>query len=211
MRLALAALVLGCSSDVRSQPDARPDTLSSEAPASRAPATAPAGNPSMEDGFAKATEAFTAAAAAHFAIGADQVTTVPRAEVLAGMWKVASGADQINPMVGKAFAFEAAQTGVVGRTFRGWALPDGTVITQKQNLGALLKAAEAGGVSVDDVVRRLIWSFGPPHVPSDAPAAVEGDTVRFETRLVIPGGPQQSARFVITRAADGSAQLSVSK
>lgn len=173
----------------------------------------------MNDGFAKALAAFTAHAASVQGVSADALTTVPQVEPLTAVWKVASGSKQINPKINDAFAFQAAQTADRQRRVRGWALPDGTVITSKQNMGALLKAAGFGtddGMPVEALTERLIWSFGPPHLPADDPAEVEiqadgSATIRFKSRMVIAGGPKRFSQFLITRAADGSAQLSVDK
>lgn len=173
----------------------------------------------MKDGFDKARAAFNAYASTDQGVAVDALTTVPLLETLTGVFKVASGPKQIDPRINDAFAFQAAQTADRQKHARGWALPDGTVITAKQNLGALLTAAgfgTDGGMPVDDITARLIWSFGPPHVPADDPAEVDlkadgSGTIRFKSRMVIPGGPKRFSQFVITRAADGSAQLSVVK
>lgn len=229
--LGVVSLLSGCQAVNGQTP--KPQTKPAIAPAS-APKVTP-----MSDGFEVASAAFVAHAAQHYGVQPAQIFIVPKTAGLAETWKVASGATQINPKVGAAWAFETARGGQPGPPLRGWALADGTIITRKANLGQLMIAAglapgqaapaqaapshttpgqatpiqSPGPLTPEQLVQRLIWSFGPPHVPSDQPVtqthASPGTpgTLTFSSRLIIPGGPLQVASFILTQTADGQAEL----
>ena len=95
----------------------------------------------MPEGFEKALSAFQTHAASKLQVAADQLGIVPKSEALARDWKVPSGRTDLLPIVGRAWAFEAAKVVTPFPTERGWALPDGTIITREQNLGRLFQEA----------------------------------------------------------------------
>ena len=97
----------------------------------------------MTSGFYTALESFREHAAGEYGVTAADVAVVPDHEASARSYLQTNAAGkQIGLSIGGAWAFEAGQIGVPGPTKRGWALPDGTVITVKKNLGRLL--VEAG-------------------------------------------------------------------
>lgn len=107
---------------------------------------------------------------------------------------------------------------------RGWASPDGTVITIDQNLGLLLAEAGVwgGGVTpaltATEIAERLVWSLGMNHlvfvdttlgVPPPALALTSGaGTLTFTDDYRTPGpggaggGPHQLTRFDIALTPD---------
>lgn len=229
--LLLAALALaGCPSTGRGDPPARPtaEPPTAEAPTAEAPkAPPPRADPTpppadtrstpMTD-FDKARAAYVAHIAEKTGAAPDAVAVVPKTEGLAARWRVPAGADTIDPRIGDAWAFEGGQAGDPPyKMQRGWATADGDVLTAKGPLGRLFVEAGAWSdspkMSIDEVVSRLIWSFGPRHRPTRAPSvkverAEDGSgAVHFQTDMSAPGGPPQAGTFVITLGADQTATL----
>lgn len=175
----------------------------------------------MPEGFEKALSAFQAHAASKFQVAADQISIVPKSEAIARDWKVASGPTDLLPTVGRAWAFEAAKVGTPFPTERGWALPDGTVITRDLNLGRLLQEAglwdKAPAMPFAEVAHRLIWTLGSAHQPTTAvPTTFElapdgSGKGTFGSDASYPGGPTEYVRFTVTLKPDRTATFSVDR
>jgi hypothetical protein len=175
----------------------------------------------MPEGFEKALSAFQAHAASKLQVAADQLGIVPKSEALARDWKVPSGRTDLLPIVGRAWAFEAAKVGTPFPTERGWALPDGTIITREQNLGRLFQEAglwdKAPTMPFSEVAPRLVWTLGPAYRPTTAvPATFElapdgSAKGMFGADGSSPGGPTRIVRFTVTLKPDRTATFSVDR
>jgi hypothetical protein len=110
----------------------------------------------MASGFDKAFAAFRDYAAGEYKLAAKKVDVGPSAEPAPG---------QIKESVGRAWAFSASIADRPGDWRRGWATPEGTVVTPKQNLGVLFVEAAIGtahpALTPDDLAQRIIWAMGP--------------------------------------------------
>jgi hypothetical protein len=133
-------------------------TLIAAAPAAKKPAPTPVPKqPSraaaMKPGFQKAFTSFQEHAAAELGVAVEQLQAGPDGEDV-----------KMPQTLGKAWAYTAIQKDVAGpRQIRGWATADGTVITPKQNLGALLKEAGVGGKKAkkpDEIAKAIAWGLG---------------------------------------------------
>ena len=166
-----------------------------------------------------AVVAFRAHAAKKLGIPVDQVQGGPISEVHANLFK--------NQRVGKIWAFVMYTPGTPKVETRGWATPDGKVITLEQNLGLLFAEAGVwgGGVSppltAQELADRLIWSQGVNFSPQrdlrlgiPAPELTVQDgagTLTFISGYRAPGpggaggGPVQLTRFEIALTKDQQA------
>ncbi len=170
----------------------------------------------MAEGFEKARAAFIHQAAASYGAADAAVRVMPNTEAEVDIWQLPGRAPGFDPGLGAAWAFEA-RLEQPSRPVRGWATPEGVVITWEQNLGLLLEQADLWGAdpqaAFERVLPRLIWALGPPHEPyGPAPTLHLSDDgsgeATLSTRLVIPGGPITTAEFTLHVGADHSASLS---
>jgi hypothetical protein len=171
-----AILVAGCSSKGQQAPDL-PQTTDSRP---KDP-PAPGGSDSMAPGFQKAHASFRDHAAKVLGARAADVEVVPQYEEVANL--------EPKERVGQLWQFSGAQG---ERVARGWAGPDGAVVTYQQNLGLLLDQAGMWTASPKltslDLAERIVWSMGPGH------------------RLVVEELPSNPAPE-LTLAADGSGTM----
>jgi hypothetical protein len=104
-----------------------------------------------------AVVAFRAYTASQLGISIDQVKGGPLSEVHANLFK--------NQRVGKVWAFAMWGPDTPKVEVRGWATPDGKVLTLEQNLGPLLAEAGAWGGGVTpplnamELAERFTWSL----------------------------------------------------
>lgn len=119
-------------------------------------------NPPMNAGFDKALASFRDFAAAQMKVAPKKVNVGPPAEGVANIWKIPTATGDLVGKIGGAWAFEAGSDGKPD--VRGWATPDGTPITMKDNLGRLFEEAGAWTSSPratpDEIAARLAWSLG---------------------------------------------------
>jgi hypothetical protein len=210
--LLAAITVAGCSSKGQQVPDPPQSTDSRpEDP------PAPGGSDSMAPGFQKAHASFRDHAAKVLGARAADVEVVPQYEEVANL--------EPKERVGQLWQFSGAAG---DRVVRGWAAPDGTVVTYQQNLGLFLEQADVWTASPKltamDLAERMVWSMGPGHrllvdsmYQAPAPAltlAPDGaGTLVFVVarRQLGPGGagggPQDAAEARIVLTGDHRAEL----
>lgn len=168
----------------------------------------------MTQGFDKALASFRDYAAGVLQVAAKKVDVGPSSEA------VARGAKD---NAGRLFAFDATSDGKPGIAVRGWASPDGTVASTRQNLGLFFEEMglwkEGAAASADDLAARLAWSLGSGNqvVPVfrdriQPPALVRnpdgGGTLRFLYKQVSPppGRPMEWVyEATVTLTADRKA------
>ncbi len=149
----LAAItVAGCSSKGQQVPD--PPSQSTDSRPKDPPA--PGGSDSMAPGFQTAHASFRDHAAKVLGARAADVEVVPQYEEVANL--------EPTERVGQLWQF----SGAMGeRVVRGWAAPDGTVVTYQQNLGLFLEQAGVWTASPQltpiQLAERIVWSMGPEH------------------------------------------------
>lgn len=180
--------------------------------------TAPGKGKKMAGEEFPAVVAFRAHTAKKLGIAVDQVLGGPVSEAHANLFK--------NQRVGKIWAFVMWGPGTPKVEVRGWATPDGKVITLEQNLGPLLAEAGAWGggatpaLNGKDLADRFAWSLADHTVqinnaigiPYPELAMKDGaGTLRFVTGHRAPGpggaggGPQELTLFEIALSKDQQA------
>lgn len=207
--LALALVSAACASD-----------SSSAGPGGNGSATkSPSGKGKKMPGEEfPAVVAFRAHTAKKLGIAVDQVQGGPISEVHANLFK--------NQRVGKIWAFVMWGPGTPKVEVRGWATPEGQVITLEQNLGPLLAEAGAWGGGVTpplngkDLAERLAWSLADHTVQINNAIGIPypqlemkdgAGTLRFVTGTRPPGpggsggGPQELTLFEISLTKDQQA------
>src|SRR5262249_5992697 len=99
-------------------------------------------------------------------------------------------------VVGRAWALEASAS-ASEFSIRGWALPDGTVVTNQHNLGVLFEEAgawtSAPKLNADELAGRIVWALGYRYELASA-ASIEltntGDgAMHFDVRMHLSGNP----------------------
>src|SRR5262245_4010347 len=105
----------------------------------------------MRQGFNVAFLAFQRHAAAALNVEMNQLLAGP------GLPEIA---DTMPDCLGAAWAFEAVRENRPAEVLRGWAMPDGTVITLAQNLGLLFIEARRDAVDPVALGKRLAWAMG---------------------------------------------------
>lgn len=172
-----------------------------------------------EESFSKAFNAFRDFSAKHFGVAADQVVVVQGEEAGANDWSIPVGQDWLALKTGRAWAFESVKSGTPGPTLRGYALPDGTVVTHKQNLGRWLEEAGVwqGKGEPEPLGHRLVWMLGmawslePYSVPT-LEVAPDGSGKLSVSALLRPPGPgtwQAKHALTITFTPDRKALLAL--
>lgn len=180
------------------------------------PVKQPSRAASMKPGFQKAFTSFAEFAAADLGVTVDQLQAGPDGEDI-----------KMPQTLGKAWAYTAVQKGIQApRQIRGWGTADGTVVTPKQNLGALLK--EAGVWSKkprkpDEIAKAIAWALGADYaINLDPWPALTVDkkgvgtfTFAVDGREPGPGGagggPVTKLLVTIALAADHTATLTMAK
>lgn len=168
----------------------------------------------MKPGFQKAFTSFQEFAAAELGVAVEQLQAGPDGEDI-----------KMPQTLGKAWAFTAIQKDVPKpRQIRGWAIGDGTVITPKQNVGALLKEAGVGGKKAkkpDEIAKAIAWGLGADYTINLDPwpaIAVDKQGVGTLTFAVdgresgpggAGGGPIKKLLVTIAIAADHTAALTM--
>jgi hypothetical protein len=122
--------------------------------------------------------------------------------------------------VGRAWAFDSTLKREPATGIRGWALPDGTVITAKQNLGRMFEEAGIWGATTtatgDELAARVVWSLGWSTWLIETPApslTVEPDgsgVLTFRAGYRWPPGPGARERRyagTVTLGSDRTARL----
>lgn len=206
-----AILVAGCPSKGQQAPDPPHSTDSRQVDP-----PAPGGDP-MAPGFPKAYASFTDHAAKVLGVSRDAVKVLPFDEAVANL-----------PHQGRLGTLWQLETAVNDRAVRGWAAPDGTVVTYQQNLGLFLEQAGAWTPSPQltpmQLAERIVWSMGPEHrllvdsmYQAPAPALTLGadgaGTLVFVVarRQLGPGGagggPQDAAEVRVVLTGDHRADF----
>jgi hypothetical protein len=161
------------------------------------------GKPPMSEGIERAKSAFREYAG--------RVLNVPSASIEVGSIQdslsvLGKSADLPEAVIGNAWAFYASKESHPEATIRGWALPDGSVITSDHNLGLLLREAAIGTskptLGVDQLVDQIAWSMGTesaigrdfevvekPARPSINLAKNGTGAIRFFAQYQAAGGP----------------------
>jgi len=156
--------------------------------------TAPGKGKKMAGEEFPAVVAFRAHTAKKLGISVDQVQGGPISEAHANLFK--------NQRVGKIWAFVMWGPGTPKVEVRGWATPDGKVITLEQNLGPLLAEAGAWGggatpaLTGKDLADRFAWSLG------DATVEINNAIGVPYPELVMKDGAG-TLRFVLGRREPG--------
>jgi hypothetical protein len=156
--------------------------------------TAPGKGKKMAGEEFPAVVAFRAYTANKLGIAVDQVLGGPVSEAHANLFKA--------QRVGKIWAFVMWGPGTPKVEVRGWATPDGKVITLEQNLGPLLAEAGAWGGGVTpalggkDLADRLAWSL------SDATVEINNAIGVPYPELAMKDGAG-TLRFVLGRRQPG--------
>jgi hypothetical protein len=143
----------------------------------------------------------------------------------------AAGAKAMPNSVGNAWAFTMWLKSDRAREVRGWATPDGTVITPDQNLGLLFAEAGVWGkgrgrgrasVLAEKLAALLVWSYGMNNAvakegdiepPSLEFKAGGGGRLRFVSSYRAPGGdsfaggPKTYTKNLVTLTRGGNATL----
>jgi hypothetical protein len=180
------------------------------APVTKQPSRAAA----MKPGFQKAFTSFQEFAAADLGVAVEQLQAGPDGEDV-----------KMPQTLGKAWAFTAIQKDVPQpRQIRGWGTADGTVITPKQNLGALLKEAGVGSKKAkkpDEIAKAITWGLGADYaINLDPWPAITVDkqgagafTFAVDGREPGPGGagggPIKKLLVTIAIAADHTAAMTM--
>ena len=141
----------------------------------------------------------------------------------------AAGAKTMPNSVGNAWAFTMWLKSNRAREVRGWATPDGTVITPEQNLGLLFVEAGVWGKKrnrdrelADKLAELVVWGYGMNHMvarETDILPSLEFDAkgdgkLRFISSYRAPGpggafgGPRTYTDNVIALTRDHKATLS---
>lgn len=105
-------------------------------------------------GFERAIAAFRDYAATVLQVRAAQVHVGPSSEEVAR---------RAPDNVGRLWAFDATTDGKPGFQARGWAAPDGTVVSTRQNLGRFFDEAglwRGAPPAANELADRLVWSLG---------------------------------------------------
>ena len=131
-------------------------------------------------GFERALEAFVADAAQRYGTTPDEIAVIPETDDPIEALQADSRSGTIEASLGRAWAFEAGPANDLDTFHRGWALDDGTVITEHQNVGALFEAAGTWSpepsADITDIAARLVWSFGNAyHLDYRSPRSLELD------------------------------------
>jgi hypothetical protein len=208
-------------------PPEPPTLVASNGPVSTKPAPPPA-TPSraasMKPGFDKAFTSFSEYAAAELGLTVEALQAGPDGDDI-----------KMEQTLGKAWAYSAFQKNTPDpKQIRGWATGDGTVITTKQNLGALLKEAGLWSkkpLKFDKIAKAIAWGLGPnftwgtgldyppdlnpwPVLSLDKKGAGTF-TFAVDSREPGPGGagggPGSILKVTITLAADHTATLALAK
>jgi hypothetical protein len=145
-----ASIVAGCSSKGQQAPDP-PQSIDSRQEDPPAP-----GGDSMAPGFQKAHASFTDHAAQVLGVSRDAVKVLPFDEAVANL-----------PHQGRLGTLWQLEGTAGDRAVRGWAAPDGTVVTYQQNLGLFFEQAGVWTASPKltamELAERMVWSMGPGH------------------------------------------------
>lgn len=110
----------------------------------------------MAPGFQKAHASFTDHAAKVLGVSRDAVKVLPFDEAVANL-----------PHQGRLGTLWQLEGTANDRSVRGWAAPDGTVVTYQQNLTLFVEQAGVWTASPQltpmQLAERLVWSMGPGH------------------------------------------------
>ena len=216
-----SATEIAPAGDAKAPPAPDDPTLLAAAPAAKKPAPTPTPVPkqpsraaAMKPGFQKAFTSFQEYAAAELGVAVEQLQAGPDGEDV-----------KMPQTLGKAWAYTAIQKDVPGpRQIRGWATADGTVITPKQNLGALLKEAGVGSKKAkkpDEIAKAIAWGLGNDYtINLDPWPAITVDKSGAGTFVFAVdgresgpggagGGPIKKLLVTIAMAADHSATMTM--
>jgi hypothetical protein len=199
------------------KPEEQPVLVASNGPVPSKPAPAtPSKVAAMKPGFAKAYASFAELAAAELGLPVDEIQAGPGREDI-----------KMEHTLGKAWAFTAVQKNVQGpRQIRGWATADGTAISPKQNLGALLKEAGVWGKKApkaDAIAKAIAWGLGANYTINLDPWPALTVDKKGEGTLVFAvdgreagpggagGGPVTKQLATVALTADHAATLTLAK
>jgi hypothetical protein len=164
---------------------------------------------SLPPGFDKARAAFRDHVAG--------VLHVPSRDVEVGPIDEEIERHMTDHLVGRAWALEASGSSSQF-SLRGWALPDGTVVTDQHNLGVLFDEAgawtSAPRLDANELAKRLVWALGFRYELVGAPSlelASSGvGAMHFDVREYLSGNPPPpdlQLRCTVTLSANHQAEL----
>jgi hypothetical protein len=186
----------------------------------------------MSAGFQKANSSFRDYAATVLKTPAAKLRAHPDDEGMANNWEAPGASSSFKVKVGHAWGFEVSLDDQSTHQLRGWATPDGAVITRDHNLGLLFVEAGAWtshpGVDATALAQHIVWSFGSdvrllsdwrkePKPPTLQVKPDGSGTLTFMMGYRQPGpggaggGPEYVFECTVTLTKDHKAQLTRGK
>jgi hypothetical protein len=186
----------------------------------------------MSPEFQKANSAFRDYAATVLKTPASKLRAWPDDESMANGWEAPGAESSFKVKVGRAWGFEVSLDEQSNKQVRGWATPDGAVITRDHDLGRLF--VEAGAwtpkptLDAAALAQHVVWSMGADvrllsdwrKEPKPAKLDVKPDGSGALTFLMgyrqpgpggAGGGPEYVFECTVTLTKDHKAQLSRGK